>query len=784
MVYSLKTLPAHLQSLAGGKGSSLARMIQKRYPVPEGFVVLPGAFERGQLSSAAWHDIRQHLQAIRLASPHVLFAVRSSALSEDSAAASFAGEFDTVLNVKTDEEIEQALYKVHQSQYADRVQVYSSVQAMEQSHQVAIVIQRMVPSEMAGVLFTADPVTGSRAIMTGNYVYGLGEQLVSGEANAFSFSLVRPKGKYEGPDAFRRYASKLYRYASALEKEQGIALDLEWAVADGKLYLLQARPVTTLNPGNPDTFEWNDSRAGDDLWTNTNIGESIPDVVTPLSWSVLRKLDEEQRVIPGHYLLSGNICGRIYSNISVPLSAFRAFGIGTGALWSKMSNVFGRLPEGIEIPRHPFGKLELVKAVVPRMIYSARKTRQTIKEMDEFLKGAPEDCRILTDRIQSACSREELLDLWNRELWPRSVQALWTAFEGTSGEMQRYVKLRQKLGRLLGEEAAYRLLSSSGEGSGLESLGPLRGIPQLARGEISREEYMFKYGHRGPHEHELSIPAPYENGDWLEQQIKDFEASDIDPENLLHKQQVQNEEVWSQVKSRFPGKVKKIRKQAERAIRGPQIREAARSEWTRVFRVNRAFALKAGELTGLGEDIFFLYIQEILHWLEGGALADAHIPARKQTYAKYQSLPPFPSVIRGRFEPVLWSKDPNRRIDLYDPTQPSRDSAASEVLTGFAGASGRVEGSVRVLAKPEDGELLKTGEILVASTTNIGWTPLFPKAAAIITDVGAPLSHAAIVARELGIPAVVGCGNATARLKTGDRVIIDGGQGSIQILRS
>ncbi|HYE12728.1 MAG TPA: PEP-utilizing enzyme, partial [Patescibacteria group bacterium] len=105
----------------------------------------------------------------------------------------------------------------------------------------------------------------------------------------------------------------------------------------------------------------------------------------------------------------------------------------------------------------------------------------------------------------------------------------------------------------------------------------------------------------------------------------------------------------------------------------------------------------------------------------------------------------------------------------------------SETLKGYAGAAGKIEGIVRVLANPEEGEKLQPGEILVAATTNIGWTPLFPKAAAIVTDIGAPLSHAAIVARELGIPAVVGCTNATTRLRTGDRVLVDGGQGMVYI---
>jgi pyruvate,water dikinase len=107
----------------------------------------------------------------------------------------------------------------------------------------------------------------------------------------------------------------------------------------------------------------------------------------------------------------------------------------------------------------------------------------------------------------------------------------------------------------------------------------------------------------------------------------------------------------------------------------------------------------------------------------------------------------------------------------------------SEILKGFAGAAGKVKGTVHILTTPEEGEKLQLGEILVATTTNVGWTPLFPKAAAIITDVGAPLSHAAIVARELGIPAVVGCGNATLRFKTGDGVMVDGGQCIVHILK-
>jgi pyruvate,water dikinase len=138
-------------------------------------------------------------------------------------------------------------------------------------------------------------------------------------------------------------------------------------------------------------------------------------------------------------------------------------------------------------------------------------------------------------------------------------------------------------------------------------------------------------------------------------------------------------------------------------------------------------------------------------------------------------------MIIGYFDPFVWAADPNRRNDFYDTRHPTT-GYASGILHGSSGAAGVVEGIVRRFDQPEDGDQLQVGEILVAVTTNIGWTLLFPRLAAVVTDIGAPLSHAAIVARELGIPAVVGCGNATMLLKTGDRVRVDGGAGTVTIL--
>lgn len=781
MVKSFKALTPELQIYAGGKGRMLAKMHQEGYPVPDGFVILPSAFRNEKLSDQAWNEVQALLGDIRNKNKGALFAVRSSALSEDSVKASFAGEFETILNVETDKDIKKAIDEVFRSRESERVRAYSSVQGMDQVHQIAVVIQLMVQSEISGVLFTADPITGSYSSMIGNYVHGLGEQLVSGEKNAYDFKLNRPKGKYEGPDEFKKYARNLYQYAEKLEKELGNSQDIEWAVANGKLYLLQARPITTVTSGNLDTYEINESLAGDAIWVNTNVGEAIPDVVTPLTWSIVRSLDIESGFIPGYYLWSGNICGRIYSNISQRLSAVIAL-YGSSKLAQKMiSEVFGQLPEGLTIPVYPFNRVDLIKKIFPRVKYYFKMYREISKNMPQYIQSTPGWCREVTKEIKKVNTKEELLTLWKHELEPYNKKAWWgLIISGTKAVLA--LTLSKKLTKLVGTEDANTLLSNLRGDSELASLGPVVGISKIVNGEMSREEYLKQNGHRGPHEFELSIADSLEDANWLERQIEEFKDSNTDVDKLLKKQHIQYEQAWKRFQERFPNKVKWLEKQIAKASEGARIREACRSEFVRVFRVLRAFAIRVGEITGIGEDVFFLYINEVEDLLSNRDVKVEYVPARKENYEKYKSIPPFPSIIRGRFNPCEWMKDSNRRMDFYDATMSITIAPDSEVLKGFSGAAGRVEGTVRILVSPEEGEKLQSGEILVATTTNVGWTPLFPRAAAVITDVGAPLSHAAIVARELGIPAVVGCGNATIRLKTGTRVLVDGGQGTVQIL--
>jgi pyruvate,water dikinase len=343
-------------------------------------------------------------------------------------------------------------------------------------------------------------------------------------------------------------------------------------------------------------------------------------------------------------------------------------------------------------------------------------------------------------------------------------------------------RLRRELADRVGEADANAILSNlSGEGS-LASLGPLLGLAQAAKGRLSREDYLERYGHRGPHEMELSAPGADEDPDWFEKQMTQFSRKQADVESLLMGQRAEQAAAWARFESRFPGKAPAIRRQLDQVAAAARDREAVRSEVTRLARLLRFFLLQTGSVTGLGGDVFFLSLDELTRVLTGDKTALSRIPARRTAHGRYCALPPYPAMIVGHFDPFAWAADPGRRSDLFDARQASA-APADRTIHGSAGAAGVVEGSVRRLDRPEDGDQLQAGEVLVAVTTNVGWTPLFPRLAAVVTDVGAPLSHAAIVARELGIPAVVGCGDATTRLKTGDRVRVDGGRGTVEIIQ-
>ena len=533
---------------------------------------------------------------------------------------------------------------------------------------------------------------------------------------------------------------------------------------------------------NPRTGEWNDSLIGDYLWSSANTREASPDVMTPYTWSAVRNGFKEMILLPG-YLPVGNICGRVYNNSSATYTAMLVLGLGMKSFNASSKELYGiDTDEASEwnVPVIPTGIRDRI-SVLGNLLKVISNNRKAMLSVENFIDTNPTWCETQTRNLADMGNTE--LICWSQEmLLPYAAKIFWWMVGSAMYQSNLISKLRSELIELLGPDDTIAILSNvSTENETLASLGVVAGLDRLRHGKISRDEYLKTYGHRGPHEIELSIPRPAEDPNWIDEQLAGLEHSLGDIDTLLHEQRACYESALKNLRKSKPKKFDKTLKRLQEAARLTRLREAARSEGIRFFGISRTFALRAGALCNLGEAVFFLEHGEILDLLDGQNEATGHIPLRKTAYQKFLALPQYPTIIMGHFNPDTWATDPNRRTDIYDPSGRIKRRFTTQIK-GLPGSAGQAEGRVRIVNSPEEGAGLQPGDILVAVTTNVGWTPIFPRAAAVITDVGAPLSHAAIVARELGIPAVVGCFNATTVLKTGDRVRVDGGQGTVEII--
>jgi phosphohistidine swiveling domain-containing protein len=528
--------------------------------------------------------------------------------------------------------------------------------------------------------------------------------------------------------------------------------------------------------------EWNDSLNSDYLWSSVNFGEAVTEVMTPLTWSVIQFTLDDWVFLPGMPTV-GVIAGRPYLNISIFMTLYAGMRRSRQDLLRYMeSTLYMRLPDEMDIPIIPVSPGTLLRGFLASGQVRWKQQRG-VHNLADYLATNETWFAEIRQAIQAQTSAADLHRLWHMEIKRHIKNGVWCVLGSATYSADYTLELRRQLEALVGSQDANLLIANiSQDDAALESLGPLLGLAKLAQGAISREEYLNAYGHRGPHEFELSAPRPAEDPTWLEGQLEDITRSPVDVEGLLVKQKQAFEAAWNRLQARYPQAARRFEPRIVESAHRASLRELARSAYTRDRWSTRLFALRAGELTGLGERVFFLRLGELLALLSGDKSFVSRIESRVEAYQRYKALPAPPAVIRGPFDPFVWAEDPNRPRDIFDAHQPAIAKPASNLVQGSPGSAGMVEGIVRIIEHPEQGNLLKPGEILVAAQTDIAWTLLFPRAAAVITDIGAPLSHAAIVARELGIPAVVGCGNATTRLHTGDRVRVDGGRGIVEIL--
>ena len=853
-VSSLSNLDTSLSN-AGGKGLSLSRMIRSGLPVPDGFYVSTAAYRsfillndlQGTIDRAyASVDINQPRSVenvSKLIRDRILdapipqgiigavkevynqlvcssgdgtVAVRSSATAEDLPEASFAGQQDTFLNIHGIDQVLIAIRKCWASLWTARAMTYRAQYGFDTADlALAVVVQCMVPAQVAGVLFTINPVSGStdQVLISGSW--GLGEAVVSGAVTPDTLVVDKRTGKVIHSEIGQKLVQtvvvengttelavpenlqnsavlkddqvmKLINLARRVEALFGVPQDIEWALTEDEVYLLQARPITTINQDPPSSVSHNATLDGDYMWTNMIVGEVFPTAVTPATWSIWEDLFNSLSFgdVPG----IGNIAGRPYLNYSLTYSFLLKMVRNHDRVMETIKDMIGTPPEGMAVPSFPVPWRTILFKVIPQEFKKELKKKQLKKNFSQYISEVRSQCFELKEQIKVS-DESELVSLWNDHIWP-----LWQEThllqDGLNEDLQGLTKkLKSALTKYQSVIDVNTLLTSIQSGD-LASLGPVVGLDKVQRGELTHQEYLELFGHRGPNENELAELRPYENENWLDEQLAAFSSSPVNVSAQLKKRKFEFNTYMNEVTAQLPlKKARQVIHLIEQTAKVNADREAIRSELTRVIDLIRVFFINGGDLTGYQDDVFFLTIDELIASLSGQIQGDQPIALRKKRFEQERSLPKLPTWILGHFDPFEWASKPNHRSDAYSSqailTQQPDIAARNEgIIHGQPGSSGHVEGLVRRLDDPADGDKLQAGEILVTSTTNIGWTPLFPRAGAVVTDIGGSLSHAAIVARELGIPAVVGCRDATIRLQTGDRVRVDGASGMIEILET
>ncbi|GAA3968340.1 hypothetical protein GCM10023085_58430 [Actinomadura viridis] len=809
-----------------------------------------------------------------------LVAVRSSAVGGEVPDAAFADGRLTVLGVRGESAVLTAIRRCWASLWSARAIEYRARAGLDHGEAViGVVVQTLVPADAAGVMSTAAPAAGEpaegeasgeaggrleRGRILLNAVWGLGVPVASGRVAPDTVIVEKGTGRIAGrriadkalmtilsggpgggtheepvPERWRTepvlgpdQAARLARLGERIEALFERPMDVDWALYGGDPYILQARPLVPAAgagagtaAGAAATEVWNDSLGGDHLWSCGGLGEAVQDVMTPCTWSLVQTFVRSSSVISAlrDHPAYGNIGGRLYTNLSVADALTATLGrADPESRIGLLEQVFGRLPPGVEVPPARVSRVAVAGRLLPAEARARRRARAARKRLPDFLESSPGRCEALLGRIREETDPVRLAGLWRGALLPFFTEACHLLEAAGRERAAAWTAVRRHLRPLVDDADADAMLTGLAKPGGAPpaGLGPVTGLAHLVRGDLDEAAYLRQWGHRGPHEFEISAPRPAEDPAWLQEQVsatlalsgRDLDrapghrheregrqghrhggdggapdAVEIAPDalELMRRQREASRAAWRRFRASHPQKVAVTRRRVGRWAQAAHDRDAAWSEVMRAYRVLRAFVLRAGELTGRGADLFFLTADEILDVLEGDGRPLEEVPVRRRTYDRYRALAPYPVLIRGRFDPDGWAARRGHRTDFYDaaePLAPLPPVPADAALSGRPGAAGVAEGTVRVLEAPERGAELRPGEVLVTGAADVGWTLLFPRAAAVVTDVGAHFSHGAFVARELGVPAVLGCGNATTRLRTGDRVRVDGARGTVEIL--
>ena len=859
-VVDLREVDETQVAVVGGKGAQLGGLSRiEGVRVPGGFCVTTDAFRRIMAEAPSIDDRLDRLsrldpddrEAIRTLSAqirrtiegiavpgdlaaaitralarlgeHAAYAVRSSATAEDLPTASFAGQQDTYLNVVGPTAILRHVSRCWASLFTERAVTYRRRNGIDhRTVHMAVVVQRMVFPHAAGILFTADPVTGNRRVATVDAGFGLGEALVSGLVNPDVFTVrdgevvartiaakqravhALPAGgtrevavdarQQEQPALTDAQVVRLVRLGRRIEAHFGRPQDIEWCLVDDDFQIVQSRPITTLFPV---------PEAGDQenhVYVSVGHQQMMTDPMRPLGLS----LWQLTAMVPMH--AAG---GRLFVDVTPRLAspASRAglldlMGRGDPLVRDALETVLDRddfvpsLPDaGPGVP--PAGgtstPIEADPAIVTELIGRSEasvaalerdiRTKSGQELFDFLLEAFEEHKRVLGDplNIQAIMAGMEATWWLNDKLleWLGEKNAADTltlsAPDNITSEMGLALLDVADVIRPLPEVVAFL--------QGVEDEGFLEELPKLAGGTAARdalEAYLDRYGMRCVGEIDITRPRWRERPATLVPVILDnVGTSRRAPPHGASSRGGRRRGRRSRTCCRACGPCRTGTQRADKAKRMiDQVRTfVGYREYPKYSIVCRYFVYKRAlleeaerlvraDVLAEREDIFHLTFQELHDVVRSHQVDERLVQRRKEAFRSYRALTP-PRVLTSDGEAVNGSY--------------RRDDVPAGALTGLPVSAGTVEGRARVVLDMADADL-EAGDILVTTFTDPSWTPLFVGIAGLVTEVGGQMTHGAVIAREYGLPAVVGVADATRLIRDGQRVRVHGTDGYVEVL--
>lgn len=861
----------------GGKAKNLAALARAGFPVPAAYALeargadlffasalaaedQPAALMRGAVPPERLRELAERARAAPVPSAvlaplreafdalmgegAIALAVRSSSTREDDEMESAAGLHETVLGVRTEEELVSAVKECWLSAISPEAIAYFRRGAREPEARlgVGVVIQAMVPADAAGAMFTVNPLSGDPGEMVINASYGLGNLVMDGRVSPDTYRVDKASGwirdrvlgdkalaarwhagggvreeEVPADDRARDALSEdllaaLVDLGRRVEDHFDDARDIEWAAAGGTLYLLQARPVTALSQ--PPRRAGRRKKDGKDrsriVWSNLNVGEALPGVATPLTWSILSEFSDRgfRRAfgavgcrVPKDAELVASFRGRIYLNMTEFMEiAAQVPGMRPRTLltWAGGGEV-DRLEEQVERPGST-GFLLRLPITVTRYL---RENVGLTERVARFEKGFVEersrlaalDFRVLShgglDRVLFRVERlldesgQVMLNVYGNLMATvvllRGVLTLVARGEAEHLERELFTGLADvesaapgmalwHIAEMARAEAAARELIAAGDPGALT-------VRELPEGPTRRalERFLLAYGYRGAREAEIAEARWSEDPTLLFATLRAHltrPSGVASPVDVERKQRARRDAASEELDRRVPGPARiAVRHLLSLVQRFMRLRERLRSHVVQVLGLYRAVALDATRRMrvtepGAPEDAaFYLSLDELHAFLRGDVESVGPLVSRRRLQLERDRRLPDP---------------PDTFVGFPPPAE--EPPAPTDALCGLAASGGLVRGKARVLRTSADAADLRPGEILVAPYADVGWSPLFLVAAAVVTDLGGPLSHAAVVAREYGVPTVVNVKSGTRLIHTGDELEVDGDAGTVRVL--